>query len=347
MESPCSTRCRWRVERSSARPTPTDGGSRRRLASTSLAEPLVELVRRAGANSREVFAFLTKHLPAGNNGDSVEARAHRAFARAFITAAAERDGFIELVAAPDTGGLFAQGWSMSLPTGVTILADASDDLALRDVEVAHFEREDILPPAHGICFFGKSWREDSLATVDAIFFEEGGRLLRLDVVPNSLLLRGDRCDGARCSDASAPRGSRKKPWAPLSASAGRGSAASTHFRRRRLRSLPRWMRSCRLPTARFWPSGGCSILFAGSSGYLLKSTANLYAHLDLGWCALPRPDLGQGFAHDGRFANLLDARDEMHGFIAHAPPAANTWKVQHSYLELVLKDGSCLFQPIA
>ena len=94
---------------------------------------------------------------------------------------------------------------MSLPAGVTILADAAEDLVLREVEVAHFDREDILPPARGFCLFGKAWGEDSLATVDAVFFEEGGRLLRLDVVPNSLLLQRGARDGTCRADAATSR----------------------------------------------------------------------------------------------------------------------------------------------
>jgi hypothetical protein len=78
---------------------------------------------------------------------------------------------------------------------------------------------------------------------------------------------------------------------------------------------------------------------------LIKSSANLYAQLDLGWCPLPRPDLVEGFAQDPRFAQLLDPHDEMHGFAAHAPAQADQ-RGAEVYLELVLDDGSCLFRPV-
>ncbi len=130
-------------------------GSRWRFAAAPrldiAVEPLADLVRRAGANGRDVFAFLVTHLLADRPAESAEAREHRAFARRFLTAAADRDGFIEVLAAPDTGGLFVQGWSLSLPAGATMLADAAEDLELREVEVAHFERDDILPPGRGFC----------------------------------------------------------------------------------------------------------------------------------------------------------------------------------------------------
>ena len=191
MASPCSRTRRLRERNLSARQGAPGGGSAPHRGSTSRAEPLAELVRRAGADGRSVFAFLMKHLLAGRPGDSAAARAYRSFARAFIDAAAERDGFVELVAAPETGGFFAQGWSRSLPSGSALVADAAEDLSLREVEVAHFARDDILPPGNGFCFFGKGWREESLAAVDAVFFESGGRLLRLDVVGETPQLAGE------------------------------------------------------------------------------------------------------------------------------------------------------------
>ena len=307
-------------------------------------EPLVDLVRRAGANSRDVFAFLTKHLLAGHNRDSAGAVAHRAFARAFITAAAERDGFIELVAAPDTGGLFAQGWSMSLPAGVTILADAAEDLVLREVEVAHFEREDVLPPARGFCLFGKAWAEDGLATVNAVFFEEGGRLLRLDVVPNSLLLRGERATAhaaqmqPRLAAPQETLGAFKRVCRPRFAGEDTLSSTSAPI----AAALDAVLQA---PDGTLLAFGWLLDPLRRVERVLIKSTANLYAHLDRGWCALPRPDLGTGFAQDARFTNLLDACDEMHGFIAHAGASRDQVEGAEVYLELVLEDGSCLFRP--
>ena len=49
---------------------------------------------------------------------------------------------------------------------------------------------------------------------------------------------------------------------------------------------------------------------------------------------------------DSRFANLLDGRDEMYGFIAHAAARPEQVEGAEVYLELVLEDGSCLFRPL-
>ena len=330
----------------SARQGAPGGGSAAAPRIDIAAEPLAELVRRAGADGRSVFAFLMKHLLAGRPGDSAAARAYRSFARAFIDAAAERDGFVELVATPETGGFFAQGWSRSLPSGSALVADAAEDLSLREVEVAHFARDDILPPGNGFCFFGKGWRDESLAAVDAVFFESGGRLLRLDVIGETPQLAGEAATAHVVQ--MLPR---------LSADA---------------RTLDGFKRICRprfagvdtltgtqLPVAAALdmllqaPDGG--LLAIGwlldplhrVERALIKSTGNLYGQLDADWCLLPRPDLVRGFGHDPRFANLLDETDVMHGFVVHVPASREQVAGAEVYLEIVLEEGGCLFRPIA
>ena len=101
---------------------------------------------------------------------------------------------------------------MSLPAGADAsLADAAEDLALREVEVAHFERDDILPPGRGFCFFGKVWRDDSLAAVDAVFFEQ-----RRPAAParrgarRRSQLAGEARHGACRADAAAARGAGRR-----------------------------------------------------------------------------------------------------------------------------------------
>lgn len=308
-------------------------------------EPLAELVLRAGADCRGVFSFLTKHLMAGRVRESAEARAYRSFTRGFIDAAAERDGFVELVASPDTGGFFAQGWSMSLPTGAMIVADAADDLTLREVEVAHFERDDLLPPGKGFCFFGKAWREQAPAAVDAVFFEAAGKLRRLDVVEGTPQLGGEfatahvarmlpRLIGSDVTLAAFRRVCRPR-------FAGTDTLSGT--------ALPI---AAALDTLVQAPDG--TMLAIGwmldplhqVERVLVKSTANHYGRLDSGWCALPRPDLIRGFGQDPRFADLLDPSEEMHGFVAHLPARREQVAGAEVYLELVLRDGGALFRPL-
>ncbi|WP_424931432.1 hypothetical protein [Amaricoccus macauensis] len=308
-------------------------------------QPLADLVRRSGVDCRDVFNFLTRHLLEGRS-DSDEARSYQEFARNFFTAAAERDGFLEILAAPECGGLFAQGWSMSLDAGHTTIASVAGGLSVREVDVATFEREDILPPGHGVCFFCKDWKEDDLQAVDAVFFERDGRLLRLDVVKGSLLkLRTEQAD------------------AHVRTMLGRIEGPDETCRAFRRICRPRFggtdtLSQTPLPIAaafdQLLQAADGSLLAIGwmldpthrVERVLLKSTGNLYAPLEQNWCALPRPDLNNGYGADPRFVDLLGPGNTMHGFIVHVPAPRERVDACDLYLELVLDDDSCLFKPL-
>ncbi len=271
------------------------------------------------------------------------------FARAFLMAVAEPDGFVEIVAAPHTGGLLAQGWSRSLPAGASRLVDSDDGI---DVAVAHFDRDDILPPGRGFCCFGKFWSAADLAAAEAMVFEADGRLFRLDVLRGAARFAGEEATAHVA--AMLPRLAAPEPTADA-------------FRRI---CRPRYAGADTLSATPLPIAAAFDALLAAPDGtllatgwlldplhrverVLLKSTASLYARLDADWCLLPRPDLARGFGADPRFAGLLDERDALHGFIAHAPapealPAGHdTTGAGEPYLELVLDDGSCLFRPLA
>ncbi|MFO1106771.1 MAG: hypothetical protein U1E34_11770 [Amaricoccus sp.] len=309
-------------------------------------QPLADLVRRSGVDSRAVFGFLVRHLLEGRRTDTAETQAHQAFATGFFTAAAERDGFIEILGSPDGGGLFAQGWSMSLAAGPMTLASVAGELAVREVEVALFQRDDILPPGHGFCFFGKGWRDETLASVDAVFFENEGRLLRLDVVNGAAVQLGEAAATAhvagmlpRLIAPDATRRAFKRVCRPCYH--GIDTLSGT--------SLPIGAAFDSLLQA---PNG--SLLAIGwlldplrrVDRVLIKSTRNLYAPINASWCALPRADLNKGFGSDPRFAGLLDDSDILHGFIVQAPAERAQTEGADLYLELVLDDESCLFKPV-
>lgn len=309
-------------------------------------EPLVALVRAHGIDSRAIFGFLSRHLRVEQAGDSDELRAHRSFARSFLVAAAERDGFIEILAAPDGGGLFAQGWSLSLGAGPTTLATVSEDLEIRAVEVAHFDRADILPPARGFCFFKAQWAGTGLETVDVVFFESLGRLLRLDVVRASVVHISGEAATVHVHEMLA-----------------RLEAPDPTLRAFRRICRPRFqsvdtLSGANLPIAAALdavlraPDGGLLAIgwlldpLRRVERVLVKSSANLYGCLNDAWCPLPRPDLNQGFGADPRFAGLIDPNDILHGFIAHLPAQRAETENTSCYLEVVLDDETCFFRPI-
>lgn len=308
-------------------------------------ETLAAFVRRTGAGSREVYAFLVTRLLSDLPAESAAARTLRGFARSFVAAAAEPDGFIEILAAPETGGLFAQGWSMHLAPGTVLLANPDEDLASCEAEVATFARDDILPPGQGFAFFGKFWSEASLAAAGAVFFEKDGRLLRLDVVRSPMTLAGAAASAhvkhmlTRLEAPTRTLGAFRRICRPRFQ--GTDTLSGT--------TLPI---ACAFDSVLQAPDG--ALLVTGwmldplhrVERALLKSSANLYARLDADWCALPRPDLVRGFGTDPRFAGLLDEHEAMYGFLVQAPAARERVEGAEVYLELVLDDGSCLFRPV-
>ena len=80
------------------------------------------------------------------------------FAAAFLSMASEAGGFVEILACPDTGGLFAQGWAMALAPGPQRLARLNGTLELCNANAAVFPRDDIPPPGTGFCLFSLGWR---------------------------------------------------------------------------------------------------------------------------------------------------------------------------------------------
>lgn len=304
---------------------------------------LAEFVRRHRLNSRNVLDFLLEVL---TETVSSEMRSgDREFILGFLSQIAEADGFVEILSSPDTGGLFAQGWAMSLTAGRHSLARLDGALALCEADVAVFAREDILPPGMGFCLFSLDWRDVDLDALDCLFYERDGTLKRLEIVRNTVLkLRGE---------AAADHVRQMLPRL-----AGDGQVVGIHRRicRPRYQGVDT-LSSTNLPVAAALdavfetPVGGLL-----ATGWLLdpvrrvqrvivKSTSGLYAPLQLCWNPLPRADLNNGFASDPRFAQLLDLSDAMHGFIAFCSGKPRQGD-EEFYLELVLDDDTCLFQPL-
>lgn len=305
--------------------------------------PLGEFVRRSGLNSRKVFEFLIEALVGSAPTDPP--RGDREFAHSVLSLASEAGGFVEILASPDTGGLFVQGWAMLLAPGPHRLTLLKGALEPCKADIAVFPREDIAPPGTGFCLFSRDWRGADLEALESLFYEQDGILKRLEVVRGSVLrLRGEAAtDHVR---TMLPR-------------LGPDADAAGAFRRL---CRPRYqgvdtLSATELPIAAAFdavfeaPLGGLLAM-----GWLLdplrrvervivKSTCGLYAPLHDRWHPLPRADLNDGFAADPRFAHLLDPTDVTHGFIAFAqgrPRQGN----EEFYLELILDDGSCLFRPL-
>jgi len=322
-----------------------EDGSAWRLGAASrldvAAGPLADFVRRNGGSPGAVCRFLAAKLAAGGDGDG-EARA---FLQAFVTSASEQDGFVEMIAAPHTGGLMVQGWSRSLAAGARCFGQTDVHGRPLSIEIAHFDREDILPPGRGFCCFGKFWSIDGLKGVEALAFEMDDRLLRLDVLKGAAVTIGE--DATSHVAQMLPRLDAAEPTL----------AAFRRVCRPRFAGVDT-LSGADLPVAAAFdavlaaPDGGVLVLgwlldpLRRVERALLKGAGGRYTDLGAGWCPLPRPDLARAFGSDSRFAGLLDERDAMHGFIAYAPQPRETAADPGLYLELVLDDGSCLFRPV-
>lgn len=323
------------------------GGDERQIATPRAVDvapgPLAEFVRRSGLNSRKVFEFLTEALAGSATGET--RGSDHEFAAAFLSLASEAGGFVEILACPDTGGLFAQGWAMALAPGPQRLARLNGTLELCNANAAVFPRDDIPPPGTGFCLFSLDWRGADLETLDCLFYEQDGILKRLEVVRGAVLrLRGE---------AATDHVRHMLPRLDCDAD------AAGVFRRI---CRPRYqgtdtLSSTLLPVAAAFdavfeaPLGGLLAMgwlldpLRRVERVIIKSTTGLYAPLHDRWNPLPRADLNDGFAVDPRFARLLDPADTMHGFIAFAPGGPRKGD-EEFYLELILDDGSCLFRPL-
>lgn len=302
--------------------------------------PLAEFVRQSGLNSREAFEFLIDALAGASTEETRQG--DRDFATGFLSLAAEASGFVEILACPDTGGLFAQGWAISLDAGRHRLARLDGALEFCEADVAVFPREDILPPGMGFCLFSLDWRGAGLDTLDCLFYEQNGSLKRLEILRDTILkLRGEEaaehvrqmlprlaCDGRVIQRICRPRyqGIDTLSATPLPVAAAFDAVFEA-------------------PSGALLAMGWLLDPLRRVERVIVKSTAGLYAPLHECWNPLPRADLNDGFANDPRFARLLDPADSTHGFIAFAPGRSRQGD-EEFYLELVLDDRTCLFRPL-
>lgn len=304
------------------------------------AVPLADFVRRHGLNNRAVYDFLISVMSDTTTGKARESDRH--FANDFLSLAAEPGGYVEILAIPDTGGLFAQGWAMSLDAGRHKLVRLDGTFELCDADVAVFPREDIPAPHMGFCLFSLDARAADLDALDCLLQEQNGVVKRFEILRGSVLkLRGEAAE------------SHVRHMLPRLACEGKVIQRICRPRYQGIDTLS----ATALPVAAAFdavfesPSGGLLAMgwlldpLRHVERVILKSTAGLYAPLQDFWNPLPRADLNDGFASDPRFSRLLDAADCTHGFIAYSAGRPRQGH-EEFYLELVLTDKTCLFRPL-
>lgn len=311
---------------------------------------LADYVAETGGEPGAVFDLLIN--AAAGAGEEI-ADATIDFAKRFMAATARQDGFIEIVAAPEGGGLFVQGWSMSLAAGDHAVTDLAAQGVAHPLVVARFDRDDILPPGTGFCGFSKDVRAPVLDTMNALFVETTERgLLRFDLTPSAARrLSGD--EAVQHIRATLPRlDGPENVWRAF-----KRICRPRYTGENTLAACERPI-ALALDTALRAPRGDLFL-----QGWLLdpgdlvdrvvvKSTAAGYAPLNDRWVRLPRPDLDTAFKDDPRFRGRLGRDDGRHGFAAAVPASAlpldaTADPAPELYVEIVFKDEACVFMPFA
>ncbi len=253
------------------------------------------------------------------------------------------DGVIEVTGSPETGGGFAQGWT-SLPlSGPCTLISAS---GVADAVALTFSRPDLLAPAQGVCLHaqGLPWLAGADGSVllrgptglrSLTVLTEAARLPQGDPTTDHIREMLPKLEGCAQATAGFQRICRPRYTGADTLSPYPGAVAAAL--------------DCALagPSGDLFLSGWLLDPFHRVDRVLLKGTDGAYARLDTSWHRTARADLNDGFSGDPRFAGHLDARETMHGFLVHVPqPSGGAGQTEH-YLEIVLSDGDCLFQPLA
>lgn len=294
-----------------------------------------------GAPVAEVLALLEQALGPAVAATGGSSGSVRRFMTELLRQSSAPDGFVEVVVLPDCGGVFLQGWAQRRLAGpVRLMGDGAGLPAVAAV----FERDDILAPAGGLCLYVKDW-DGRIDRAEAIFIEDGDRPLRLDLLPGS----ASPLEGLGATEhvrAMLPRLA-----APAPVIAGIRRILRPRFAGRNTLAEHGGPVTAAIDRIFATPSGGLYVTgwlldpLAQVGRVILKSTANLYAPLDRRWHRVERPDLNEAFGNDPRFAGILDPRDRLHGFICALQAAPETLGGAQVYLELVLRDDSCLFLP--
>jgi hypothetical protein len=311
------------------------------------ASDLIDRARAIGADMATLFRYLVSLLERCRQTAMPKEKAFRAFVQDFLEAVAVHDGFIELLAVPETRGLLLQGWCQSFDATPLRWISLADPLVQPDMAVAFFDRPDLLSPARGVCLFHKDLCLPETSAGMKGYFEHGGRLLRLDLVPEPPpVLIGDAATEhvalmiPRLNGPSGVLAPFKRICRPLF----KGDDTLTSTRLPLAIGLDLVLRA---PDGALLMVGWLLDPDALTEMVLVKSRTNRYARISEHWVRLSRPDLARAFGDDPRFAGRIGAKDTMAGFIVRVPPGPDPHSVDEElYLEVVLGNQRALFRPL-
>jgi len=305
-----------------------------------------ERLLRALADAKAPTAALLDFLRAARDKAAPEAAGRwDAFLRDYLRGLSHQSGFMEILGAPDCGGLLIQGWSFALAAGQRPLVVEGASVAIHEAVVATFPRADLIDEASGIVAYLKDAPAAAMHDLCRIYFEHGGEIRHLDLVDAPLRLEAAeavlhlRTQLAHL-EAEIPVLRRlKRVCRP------RFDGANT---------LEQVAHPVRLAVDIVLDVPGEGVFLSGwlldprnlVRLVLLKSTANFYGRVHDAWVRRPRPDVSEGFSADPAFARWMSPGADLHGFLAFIPRAAPPAEGETLYVEIVLEDESCGFLPI-
>lgn len=267
----------------------------------------------------------------------------RALLGAFLGAASEADGVIEIVGhADDT--LMLQGWGRSAAAEATVALLAERKVSRHPVSVAGFARSDIAPPSEGlVCLVGACTHGDA-APPGTVWFVAGTALLRRSLLPGHRQLTAAETAGhlrdimplLRCEPETTAHVAR------LMRPCFNGHDT--------LSSLDRPVRAAVdlaaiLPGVGLFVSGWLIDPEGQARSVSLAVAPGVRHRLDGRWSRLTRPDVADAFRSDPRFRSLDTERPDF-GFAVFAPgmPAAAKRGDLHLAVEF---DDTLAFLPVA
>lgn len=305
-------------------------------------EPLLAWAAAHGGDGSRIFDFVSETL-----GETERRRGRgERFLIGLLTAIAEQDGFVEIIAAPEDGGLLLQGWAMHLaarPQSVFLLGGG---LTCAPAAVAHFHRSDLLPTASGFVAYLRAADGGPMAPGPVqVFFRSCGRYRRLDVVDNCLGLEADHIAGHLREMMGRLVGPRECLRALNRLCRLRFPGHET------VSALPVPVRlACDLglhiPGAGLFVAGWLLDPKRLVQLLIVKSSHGFYHRIENTMARSARPDVSQGFATDPLFAECLRPWDTLHGFLAFVPRREPLAEGEAHYLEVVLEDETAAFLPI-
>ena len=317
-------------------------------------KPLARHIAESGLDAGMIFGFLAAVLLGSSGPEGMSLQRARTFLRELLEHAGEPQGFLEVLATPECGGLLVQGWCARLPAPAAtagageipaVVESDSGSLEAVRMTLAAFQRDDVLAPAVGVVAFARIGAEIPPDRVRAIHLADGHRFCRLEVssahrvvlepAVGTLHLRRilPQLKGPEPALRALRRTCRPRFH-------GADTMSNSSVPARAAKDL-----LLAVPGVGFLLSGWLLDPTSRVSRVLLKSDRRFYARLDQRWTRRQRPDVSQGFADHPSFAGRMQAGDHLHGFVL-APRDGPAPSDERLYLELVLDDGDCLFLPL-